>query len=131
MSKKTKEVVKQIPEFMISFNDTRRVRWDTFVIVLTIYNCFYIPFAISFEPPVFYVIEVIDSFIDLIFYIDIVFNLRTTFMTNEGEEIIDKKKIARRYILESTFFPDVLSILPLNALIPVTNSVVVIIHCLG
>ncbi len=48
LSRKTKEIVKQIPEFMISFNDTKRVRWDTFVIILTIYNCFYIPFEIAF-----------------------------------------------------------------------------------
>jgi hypothetical protein len=66
-----------------------------------------------------FVIEVIGSSIDLIFYIDIICNLRTTYMTEEGEEITDKKLIAKRYILQGTFFVDVLSILPLNALIPV------------
>lgn len=90
-----------------------------FIIILTIYNCFYIPFEIAFEPPVIWTIEVINSIIDLIFYIDIFVNLRTTYMTEEGEEIIDKKLIAKRYILKGTFFVDVLSILPLNALIPV------------
>lgn len=48
LSKRTKEVVKEIPEFMISFNDYRKMRWDVFVLILTIYSCFYIPFEISF-----------------------------------------------------------------------------------
>ena len=48
LSKRTKEVVKEIPEFMMSFNDSYRTRWDVLVIILTIYNCFYIPFEISF-----------------------------------------------------------------------------------
>lgn len=64
--------------------------------------------------------EVFSSLIDLMFYIDIVSNLRTTYMTEEGEEVTDKKLIARKYILQSTFIVDVLSILPLNAVIPVS-----------
>lgn len=44
-------------------------------------------------------------------------------MTEEGEEITDKKKIAKRYILESTFCVDVMSILPLNAIIPVKFTI--------
>lgn len=66
-------------------------------------------------------IEVINSIIDLLFYLDIALNLRTTYMTEEGEEVFDKKKIAKRYVWHGTFFADVLSILPLNALIPVRN----------
>jgi hypothetical protein len=119
LSKRTKEVIKHIPEFMISFNDNLRMRWDLFVIILAIYNCFWIPFEIAFEPAVNFFIVTLNSFIDLIFYIDIVFNLRTTYMTEEGEEITATKKIANRYILHGTFIVDVLSILPLNALTPV------------
>lgn len=105
---------------MMSFNDSKRTRWDVLIIILTIYNCFYIPFEIAYTPPVNFVIEVINSFIDLLFYLDIALNLRTTYMTEEGEEVTDKKKIAKRYILHGTFIVDVLSILPLNAIIPVT-----------
>lgn len=81
LSKRTKEIVKSIPEYMVSFNETYRHRWDVFVIILTIYNCFYIPFEISFEPLVIWVIEVINSLIDLIFYFDIILQFRTTYMT--------------------------------------------------
>jgi uncharacterized membrane-anchored protein len=45
--------------------------------------------------------------------------MRTTYMTKSGEEITDQRMIAKRYILHSTFFVDLLSILPLNAVIPV------------
>lgn len=112
-------MVKEIPEFMISFNDYRKMRWDVFVLILTIYSCFYIPFEISFQPSINYVIETLDSIIDLIFYIDIIFNMRTTFMTEEGEEITDKKLVARLYIFKGTFIPDLLSVIPLNAMTPV------------
>lgn len=49
-------------------------------------------------------------------------------MTEEGEEVVDKKRIARKYILHGTFIVDVLSILPLNSLIPVK---IMIINFLG
>lgn len=38
-------------------------------------------------------------------------------MTLEGEEIMDSKKIAFRYIVKGTFILDLLSVLPLNAMI--------------
>ena len=50
LSSRTKRIAKIIPEFMLSFNDRFRFRWDLFITALTIYNCFYIPFEIAFEP---------------------------------------------------------------------------------
>lgn len=122
LSRKTKEIVKKIPDFMLSFNDSRRIQWDAVVTVFTLYNCFYIPFDIAFQPPLYYELEILNSLIDLIFYLDIILNMRTTYMTKSGEEITEQRLIAKRYILKSTFFVDVLSILPLNALIPVSHS---------
>ena len=128
LSRKTKEIVKTIPEFMLSFNDSKRVQWDICVILMTIFNCFYIPFNIAFEPSLYYELEVLNSIIDFVFYLDIILNLRTTFMTKSGEEIMNSKEIAKRYILQGTFLVDVLSILPLNAVISVSlmNNLIIL-----
>ena len=39
---------------------------------------------------------VIDSIVDIIFFIDIIFNFHTSFVSNSGEVITNEKKI-RRY----------------------------------
>ena len=91
LSRKTKEIVKTIPEFMLSFNDSKRVQWDICVILMTIFNCFYIPFNIAFEPSIYYELEIFNSLIDFIFYLDIILNLRTTYMTKNGEEIMNQR----------------------------------------
>ena len=40
---------------------------------------------------------VIDSIVDIIFFIDIIFNFHTSFVSNSGEVITNEKKI-RRYV---------------------------------
>ena len=104
---------------MISFNDYRLLRWDTLVLILAIWNCVYIPFEISFEPPINLTIEVLNDFIDLLFYLDIFISFRTTYMTTQGEEIMDSALIARKYIWHGTLVLDLLSVIPFNAIIPV------------
>ena len=38
---------------------------------------------------------VIDSIVDIIFFIDIIFNFHTSFVSNTGEVITNEKKIRR------------------------------------
>ena len=40
---------------------------------------------------------VIDSIVDIVFFIDIIFNFHTSFVSNTGEVITNDKKI-RRYL---------------------------------
>ena len=42
---------------------------------------------------------VIDSIVDIIFFIDIIFNFHTSFVSNTGEVITNEKKIRRFYFL--------------------------------
>ena len=91
------------------------------IIVFAIWNCIYIPFKISFSPPLSPGIEIVNFCIDLMFYIDMGLCFRTTYLTFEGEEIVDWKKIGYRYIFKGTFLFDLLSVIPFNAMTPVTN----------
>jgi potassium voltage-gated channel Eag-related subfamily H protein 8 len=99
----------------MSFSDPRRIRWDIFVIILAIWNCFYLPFSISFHPHEPLGISIFNYFIDSMFYIDIILNFRTTFFTKDGIEVFDWKKIAFKYIFKGLFLIDILSTLPFNA----------------
>ena len=50
---------------------------------------------------------VIDSIVDIIFFIDIIFNFHTSFVSNSGEVITNEKKIRRygRIILSLSIYP--------------------------
>lgn len=91
LSNRTKEQDTRLPPYLISFNDSRRIRWDVFVMVLTLFNCFYIPFEVAFIPPIIWGFEVFNYLINLIFYIDILILFRTTYLTPQGEEVTDSR----------------------------------------
>lgn len=65
-----------------------------FVIVLALWNVFFIPFNIAFKPEVrfrlkqvgtSFPIEFFNYTIDMIFFIDIILNLRTTYLDKDGD----------------------------------------------
>lgn len=63
--------------------------------------------------------EIINLTIDIMFIIDIAICFRVTYMTMEGEEITDPKKIAKRYMLHGPFIFDLLSVIPFSGMMPV------------
>ena len=58
---------------------------------------------------------VINSIVDVIFFIDIIFNFHTSFVGHDGAVIVDEKKIRQNY-LRSGFVIDVMACLPYDAL---------------
>lgn len=53
-----------------------------------------------------------DSAVDIIFLLDIFINLNSTYTNEEGVEVRDRRKIAKRY-LKSWLLPDIVSCLPM------------------
>jgi Ion transport protein len=91
-----------------------RTTWDIVVIILSIWICITQPFDIAFEPETFQtkIYSAFNFFIDGVFIFDIILNFRTTisdFIT--GEEVLNKKKIARKYI-RGRFFIDLAAAVP-------------------
>ena len=87
---------------------------------LALWNCFSIPFIVAFvpdlgsEPTIF----ALNIAIDIIFFLDIVLNFRTTFFhRHTGDEIKDPKKIAKHYILGGKFAIDVLASIPIDLVV--------------
>lgn len=60
-------------KFFWRFNDTPRVRWDLFIMSLTIWHCFSVPFEFAFEPPVFETVgmQLFNLIVNFIFMADI------------------------------------------------------------
>jgi len=57
------------------------MRWDLFVILLVIYNCISIPFDVSFGRLWDHlVMDMIDSMIDIVFFLDIIITFFTTYL---------------------------------------------------
>ena len=60
-------------------------------------------------------IKTVDSLIDLIFALDIVFRFRTTYIDPiSGEEVLDIYKITVHYVNSSNFYFDVISTIPFD-----------------
>jgi len=101
--------------------------WDIWIIILVLYNVFFIPLDISLEassklPSYFYFV---DYLVDAMFFIDIILTFRTVLVKEHGYFSVirvkqtyiikDKGEIAKRY-LKSTFFVDLIASLPLEFL---------------
>lgn len=53
--------------------------------------------------------------VDFFYFIDIVVNFRTTYLSKLGDEIFDSKKIAIHYIFQGSFVIDFLASFPFSA----------------
>jgi len=108
----------QKKKWMLRVNDVKKTRWDSFIIVLAIYNCFQIPFEIAFQPEImdgagFFAL---NSIIDLMFLLDIFVCFRTTFYDLEtGDEEFDAKRCGIVY-LKDRFTIDLLSTIPFDTI---------------
>jgi hypothetical protein len=67
---------------LLRTNDNKRVKWDLFVLILSIWNCYSLPFDIAFNPPLFQetYFKGINNIIDSCFGIDIIINFRTAYL---------------------------------------------------
>jgi len=101
---------------LIRVNDEKKTRWDMAIIILAVYNCFFIPFEVAYEPAWmegagFFVL---NSVIDFCFLLDIIVNFRTTYYDpHTGDEVTNKRKIAIHY-LRGRFWIDLFSTIPID-----------------
>lgn len=72
------------------------MKWDLVIIFFTIYNCISIPYEVSFSKGFsdHITITILEHTIDFLFFVDILFNFRTTYINEKtGFEIGEPKKI--------------------------------------
>ncbi|XP_022243006.1 potassium voltage-gated channel protein eag-like [Limulus polyphemus] len=87
--------------------------WDWIILCLTFYTAILVPYNVAFKNKTSEDVSflVLDSIVDVIFFIDIVLNFHTTFVGPGGEVVSDPKVIRMNY-LKSWFIIDLLSCLP-------------------
>ena len=105
----------------------RKFAWDIVVVILVLINCYMTPVELCFrtfqeyvETPGGVVFRVIDHIIDFLFFVDIMINFRTTFFDSNGELVVDKKELARRYMWRPPFWfwMDLVGTIPWDLLNP-------------
>ena len=81
---------------LIIRNSSRaRFYWDVFIIMFVIYNTFSVPFeAAFFNQRSLLNIAWFNIIIDFFFCTDVLISFRTSYFDQEGEEVLNGKKIA-------------------------------------
>ena len=101
------------PHHIILHYSAFKTIWDWMILVLTFYTSVMVPYNAAFRSKTIADIPllVVDSVVDVVFFVDIVLNFHTTFVGPSGEIVSDPKIIRMNY-LKSWFVVDLLSCLP-------------------
>jgi potassium voltage-gated channel Eag-related subfamily H protein len=101
------------PPHIILHYSTFKATWDWIILFLTFYTAVMVPYNAAFKNKTMDDVPllVVDSIVDVIFFIDIILNFHTTFV-GAGGEVVSDPKIIRMNYLKSWFVIDLLSCLP-------------------
>ncbi len=105
---------------LIIRNSSRsRFYWDVFIILFVIYNTFSVPFEAAFFNKDESLLNVawFNIIIDFFFCFDVAISFRTSYFDQEGEEVLNGKKIAMQYIKSGRFFIDFIASVPLDTIV--------------
>ena len=105
----------RLPKFMLHHDDSRKIAWDLFVMMLALWNCVTIPYDVSFEPDKHTIFTILEVLVDIFFAIDICLTFRTSFVDATGFEEVRATAIALNY-LKMAFWLDLASTIPLEAI---------------
>ena len=84
-----------------------QVTWDWVILGLTFYTVVMVPFNLavyrtSYTSTGDITFMVVDSIVDIIFLIDIIFNFHTSFVGSDGAVIVDEAKIRSEFSAQQT-----------------------------
>jgi potassium voltage-gated channel Eag-related subfamily H protein 5 len=106
------EAPKTPPHILLHYCAFKAI-WDWIILCLTFYTAIMVPYNVALKNKTSedVTLLVVDSIVDVIFFIDIVLNFHTTYVGPGGEVVSDPKVIRVNY-LKSWFVIDLLSCLP-------------------
>ncbi|XP_040563458.1 potassium voltage-gated channel protein eag isoform X2 [Lepeophtheirus salmonis] len=106
------EAPKTPPHILLHYCAFKAI-WDWIILFLTFYTAIMVPYNVALKNKTSEDVSllVVDSIVDVIFFIDIVLNFHTTYVGAGGEVVSDPKVIRLNY-LKSWFVIDLLSCLP-------------------
>lgn len=82
------------PPHIILHYCTFKATWDWLILLLTFYTAIFVPYNVTVKPKSMDDVSllVIDSVVDVVFFLDIILNFHTTFVGSNGE-VSDVKRI--------------------------------------
>ena len=106
------EAPKTPPHILLHYCAFKAI-WDWIILCLTFYTAIMVPYNVALKNKTSEDVSllVVDSIVDVVFFIDIVLNFHTTYVGPGGEVVSDPKVIRLNY-LKSWFVIDLLSCLP-------------------
>jgi Ion transport protein len=107
---------KQISRFIVSPTNPHKLSWDVFVGAIIMYSVTTIPWRIAYAQVATGGALYLDFAVDICFLIDMLLSMLTAY-TEDDRLITDHKPVALRY-LRTWFFPDLLSTVPFDHVIP-------------
>ena len=105
--------------YIMSARSSFRFGWDVIIILFAIQNAITLPMEIAFEAELegIEALRYLDYVTTCVFFVDIVAGFMTSFIKiSTGDEIFSMRMIALNYILAGTFFIDIFSTFPLDAM---------------
>lgn len=95
-----------------------RVSWEVAVVLLAVWNCFYVPFMVAFWPEMrSEALHSLDILIDVVYIADIVVYSRSTYIDMlTGEEVLKASQIFKHYFYSGKFAIDLISALPVDVI---------------
>eukprot|EP00953_Heterococcus_sp_UTEX-ZZ885_P030681 16194-Heterococcus_DN1.PRE.6 len=107
---------KQISRFIVSPTNPHKLSWDVFVGAIIMYSVTTIPWRIAYAQVATGGALYLDFAVDICFLIDMLLSMLTAY-TEDDRLVTDHKPVAMRY-LRTWFFPDLLSTVPFDHVIP-------------
>ncbi|KAG9508636.1 Potassium voltage-gated channel protein eag, partial [Fragariocoptes setiger] len=108
------EAPKTPPHILLHYCAFKAI-WDWVILILTFYTAIMVPFNVAFRSKTSedLALLIIDSIVDVVFFLDIALNFHTTYVDDSGEVVSDPKIIKKTY-LKTWFTVDALSCVPFD-----------------
>ncbi|VDN97348.1 unnamed protein product [Rodentolepis nana] len=131
LHEKRKLESKHMHKYTLKHYSPTRAVWDWFILILVIYTAIFTPYNAAFllnhnvsacsnaQPRSAgqqTILGIADKLVDVMFFMDIIINFRTTYVNKNDEVVSQPKKIAFHY-LKSWFIIDLVAAIPFDAVI--------------
>jgi len=100
--------------------DPFRVSWDALMVLMLVYITITVPYRVAWDVAAENALWYIETFIDIMFIVDIVLNMRTAFI-REGKLVTNNGQIFKRYA-RSWFLIDAISVFPIDYIVTSSPS---------
>lgn len=99
---------------IISYKNPVKKKWDIAILIFSVINSFTVPLELSFTEltifqSIFFII--LDNLVDLMFLVDMVLMIFTSYQDRNGIQIFCQAKIIKNYVLSPRFVFDAMAIL--------------------